>query len=94
MADEQVRARVVARGRVQMVGFRAFAQRRALELGLRGTVRNRADGALECVIEGPKDAVVRMVGMLEHGPSAARVDGIEVEYAAPQGDLPRMTVSV
>jgi acylphosphatase len=76
-----------------MVGFRAFAQRHARELGLRGTVRNRPDGTLECVVEGPKDAVERMVELLRRGPTAARVDSVEVEYGAPSGDLPAMSVS-
>ena len=93
MSGETVRAHAVVSGRVQMVGFRAFAQRRAGELGLRGTVRNRPDGTLECVCEGPRDAVERMVALLERGPSAARVDHVQVEYSTANGDLPHMTVS-
>ena len=31
--------------------------------------------------------------LLERGPSHARVDSVDVDYEAPTGDLPRMTVS-
>lgn len=91
MDAEQVRARAVVKGRVQMVGFRAFVQRHAT--GLRGVVRNRPDGTLETVVEGPKPEVERVIGLLHRGPSAARVDGVDVEYLPATGDLPPMTVS-
>ena len=40
---------VVIRGRVQGVGFRAWTEYTALELGLQGWVRNRRDGAVEAL---------------------------------------------
>ncbi|MFC1791934.1 acylphosphatase, partial [Gemmatimonadota bacterium] len=41
-------------GRVQGVFFRAWTRQKALELGLRGTVRNRFDGSVEaCVLGSP-----------------------------------------
>lgn len=70
------RARVVVRGRVQGVGFRWAAVREALELGLTGWVRNRADGGVEALLEGPRDAVDRMVAWLSVGPRPARVSGV------------------
>ena len=87
------RARAVVKGRVQMVGFRAFVQRHAGGAGLRGTVRNRADGSLETVLEGPSQDVERVIGLLHQGPSHARVDSVDVEYQQPAGDLPPMTVT-
>ena len=50
---------VVLHGRVQGVGFRCFVARGARELGLRGEVRNRADGAVEVVAEGDAAALER-----------------------------------
>ena len=76
-----------------MVGFRAFVQRHAQQLGLRGSVSNRPDGAVECDVEGPRVAVEQMLQLLWRGPISARVDDVTVEYRAPSGDLPSMRVS-
>ena len=43
---------LVIRGRVQGVGYRAFAEYTALDHGLGGWVRNRRDGAVEAVLRG------------------------------------------
>jgi acylphosphatase len=93
MGSEVIRARAVVRGRVQMVGFRAYVMRHARVTGLHGVVRNRHDGTLECVVEGPREAVDHVIESLKQGPPAARVDGVEVEFETPVGDLPAMTVS-
>jgi acylphosphatase len=91
MATAEVRARAVVKGRVQMVGFRAFVQRHAG--ALRGTVRNRPDGTLEAVVQGPRDQVERMLSLLRQGPSHARVDAVDVEYLPAAGDMPPMRVT-
>jgi acylphosphatase len=93
MGEEIVRARAVVRGRVQMVGFRAFVLRHAREAALRGVVRNARDGTLECTVEGPKHAVERVLQALSRGPASARVDRVDVEYQPPLGDLPPMSVT-
>lgn len=64
-------------GRVQGVGFRWFTTRAARELGLRGSVRNLRDGAVEVVAEGPSDAVEALARRIARGPSGARVDAVE-----------------
>jgi acylphosphatase len=92
MEANVVRARAVVRGRVQMVGFRAFVLRHAEETGLRGVVRNAPDGTVECVIEGPQAEVDAMIAQLHSGPMHARVDRVDVEYQEPAGDLPPMAV--
>src|SRR5260370_19491211 len=43
---------LVIRGRVQGVGYRAFAEYTALDHGLAGWVRNRRDGAVEAGLAG------------------------------------------
>jgi acylphosphatase len=53
--------RVIIRGRVQGVGFRAWAEITALELGIEGWVRNRGDGSVEAVLAGSEEAVLTMV---------------------------------
>lgn len=65
-------------GRVQGVGYRAFVEMRAAELGLHGWVRNRRDGSVEAVVQGPSAAVDAMIEQCRSGPPAARVDRVEV----------------
>ncbi len=65
-------------GRVQGVGFRAFVEMHAADLGLVGWVRNRRDGAVEAVFQGAVDAVEEMLGLCRQGPPAAIVDRVEL----------------
>ena len=65
-------------GRVQGVGYRAFVEMRAAELGLSGWVRNRRDGSVEAVVQGPSAAVDAMLDRCRSGPPGARVDRVEV----------------
>ena len=93
MASDVVRVRAVVRGRVQMVGFRAFVQRHARGTDLRGTVRNAPDGTVVCEAEGARPVVEGLVDALHRGPSYARVDRVDVEHLEPSGDLPPMSVT-
>jgi acylphosphatase len=93
MGEAVIRVRAVVHGRVQMVGFRAFVIHHAGDAGLSGTVRNEPDGTVEAVLEGPRHEVEQMLDLLREGPSHARVDHVDVEYAAPTGTLPAMMVA-
>lgn len=88
MMDEgqKVRRGFTIKGRVQGVGFRWWTWRNASRLGLRGTVRNRPDGAVEVRVEGPPQAVGELREMLSRGPAAASVTSLE-EFE-PGGGLP------
>lgn len=68
-----VRRRFWIEGRVQMVGFRAFATVHARRLGLRGWVRNSELGAVEVLAEGPPAAVEGFARLLQRGPAASEV---------------------
>jgi acylphosphatase len=76
-----VHRHVVIRGRVQGVGYRAWAEVTALERGLQGWVRNRRDGAVEAVFGGPEDEVAAMIAQCRRGPPGARVDAIDQREA-------------
>ncbi|HJU85928.1 MAG TPA: acylphosphatase [Gemmatimonadota bacterium] len=72
--------RCVVRGRVQGVGFRWFVTRSAEQLGVRGTVRNRDDGAVEVVLQADDPASVEaMIDRLHRGPPGSRVQELECE---------------
>jgi acylphosphatase len=65
-------------GRVQGVGYRAFVEMMAAELCLSGWVRNRRDGSVEAVLQGPPEAVEAMLDLCRRGPAASRVDRVEI----------------
>jgi acylphosphatase len=73
----QVVRRLVIRGRVQRVGYRAFVEYMAQRLAIEGWVRNRADGSVETVVAGPAAAVEGMIEACRRGPPSARVDALE-----------------
>lgn len=66
-------------GRVQGVGYRAFAARVARALKLRGGARNLEDGRVEVVASGAVHALDRMESALGEGPRLARVTRVDVE---------------
>jgi acylphosphatase len=65
--------RVIVYGKVQGVGFRAFAEREATALKLDGWVRNRADGTVEVMVQGEAALLERMMMALRVGPPHAAV---------------------
>jgi acylphosphatase len=70
--------RLVIRGRVQGVGYRAFVEDEAAMRGVEGFVRNRRDGTVEAVIGGSPEAVAAMIDTCRRGPFSALVDDVEV----------------
>jgi len=82
-------------GRVQGVGYRAWAIETATRLGLRGWVRNRGDGSVEALVIGGENAVASMIEACRDGPFAATVAGVALSEAADDGSeefRPRPTV--
>lgn len=82
-------ARIMATvyGRVQGVGYRAFAREAALQLGLSGYVRNLSDGSVQVVAEGEKQLLDRFIEKLKEGPPFGRVTDAEVTWHEYIGDL-------
>jgi acylphosphatase len=75
--------RYVVHGRVQGVGFRYFVEREALQLGLDGYVRNRADRTVEVYASGRPDQLNELKQLLERGPASSRVDNVEEHQSEP-----------
>lgn len=87
-ADQNVRAHVWVKGRVQGVGFRAHVEYSARQLGgLTGWVRNVGDDRVEAVAEGERRQVERFIQMMQDGPRASRVDESRVEWEEPTGEF-------
>jgi acylphosphatase len=74
----------VVTGRVQGVFFRASARDEGRRLGVKGWVRNVADGGVELIIEGDKFAVGKMLQWCTHGPPGAEVTDMATKWEAPE----------
>ena len=84
--------RVLVRGLVQGVGYRYFAERAARHLGLRGYVRNLADGRVEAVAAGEDEAIEAFVEQLRQGPAAGSVAGLEVSPTTLEETVTRFEI--
>ena len=81
MAD----SRILVMGRVQGVGFRRFAQKVALRIGLRGAVRNLEDGRVELFVLAPSPEKLKaLLEQLKKGPSHGHVSHLEEEILSPE----------
>jgi acylphosphatase len=80
-----VRYRVLISGLVQGVSFRDACRRAAERQGVSGWVRNRPDGSVEAVFEGPAAAVDALVDWSRHGPRLALVKDVRVQAEPPEG---------
>lgn len=86
------RASLRIKGRVQGVFFRESARREAERLGVHGFVRNLADGDVEAVAEGPREALEQFVTWCHKGPPSARVEHVQVTEQPPTQQFSRFTV--
>jgi acylphosphatase len=79
-------------GIVQGVGFRYSAVHEARRLGVKGFVRNLADGSVEAVGEGGARAVTAFLAWLEIGPPGATVRRVDVTETPYTGRFNGFTV--
>lgn len=82
MHQEQAAKRYYITGMVQGVGYRYFARRAALRLGVAGYVMNLRDGRVHVYAVGRSDSLVEFRRELERGPQSASV-GQVWEQEAP-----------
>ncbi|MGD9794555.1 MAG: acylphosphatase [Acidimicrobiia bacterium] len=88
-----VRRRVIVRGDVQGVGYRASCARQAGVVGVAGWVRNRFDGSVEAVFEGASANVETLIEWCRIGPRMARVTQVIVHDEDPEGIAGFITAS-
>ncbi|MCB5254859.1 MAG: acylphosphatase [Candidatus Cloacimonetes bacterium] len=70
---------IILQGRVQGVGFRYFAKKQALRLGLRGCVRNLPDGSVCIVVDADDRDLELYCELLRRGTFFSRVDTLSTE---------------
>ncbi|QRZ93723.1 acylphosphatase [Bacillus sp. LJBS06] len=70
--------RIIVDGRVQGVGFRYFVQMEADKRKLAGWVKNRDDGRVEMLAEGPENALQSFLEAVKKGSPFSKVTDISV----------------
>lgn len=76
---------ILVSGKVQGVGYRRFAQKAALAVGICGWVRNLKDLRVEVCAQGNESQMREFVEQLKKGPSFARVDRVEERMTSAKG---------
>ena len=71
--------KIIVRGRVQGVFYRASTKQKARELGVNGTVKNQSDGSVIIEATGNESAVDLLISWCKQGPELAKVRSVEVE---------------
>jgi acylphosphatase len=90
VTSERVQARV--RGVVQGVSYRANTAARAQSLELRGWVRNRDDGSVELIAEGPRSQLDALIQWCWVGPRMARVAAVDCEWSAARNEFTQFEI--
>ena len=84
---ENKRVHILVKGRVQGVGFRAFVEFSAGQIGVHGWVRNLGWDQVEAVAEGASEQIDRFITAVQTGPRAARVDECKIDHETPTGEF-------
>lgn len=88
MENENIeRLHAIVQGFVQGVGFRFFVYRAGLDLQLHGWVRNRINGNVEILADGPKKKLDAFLEDIRKGPQMAQVVKVDVEWQKSKNDL-------
>ena len=69
--------RLIIKGRVQGVGYRRWFEKEAIQLNLKGYVRNLATGEVEATLVGEPQTILTMIHHSYVGPLHAQVESIE-----------------
>ena len=92
MTDEMARVHVWVQGLVQNVGFRAYVEYNARQIGVAGWVRNVGYDTVEAVVEGERAKVDRFIEAMKAGPRASRVNESRVEWENATGEFKEFDV--
>jgi acylphosphatase len=87
MSPSQERLHAIVSGLVQGVNYRSNTRGHALMRGLTGWVRNRADGSVEVVAEGPREVLADFLQYLRQGPRAAVVEDVRETWGPATGEF-------
>ncbi|NMC28577.1 MAG: acylphosphatase [Pelolinea sp.] len=92
-SPQAARLHATISGRVQGVGFRFFTMQSAWTHEVTGWVRNRMNGDVEVLAEGPKEALEALIADLHQGPASASVSNVKTEWLPYQGEFTTFNAS-
>lgn len=87
------RIEAIVSGRVQLVMYRDFAQRKAKGLRLVGEVQNLKDGTVRVIAEGPREKLEKYVEKLHKGSILSHVEGVNVAWVPATGAYKRFDIT-
>lgn len=90
---DKKKARVIVRGQVQGVGYRYFALKTAQKTGISGCVKNMQDGSVELMAEGENGKIEEFIQTLRHKHPWAKIEALEVEWQAYDGEFERFEIT-
>ena len=85
MNESKIKIKVF--GYVQGVFFRYTTKKFARNLGLKGYVKNMADGTVYIEAEGPKDKLNELLEFSKRGPKHAQVERVEFTYSQTMNEF-------
>ncbi len=71
--------KIVIKGKVQGVWFRASAKNEALLIGLKGKIWNNPDGSVSAIVQGDMDNINLFLNWCRVGPGLAKVEDVSME---------------
>lgn len=80
-AHKEIKCRIT--GKVQMVMFRDFIQRKARSFGIAGVAENKDDRSVNVIAQGSEEALNSFIEHLHKGPFLAKVARVDVEWREP-----------
>ncbi|MCS7365132.1 MAG: acylphosphatase [archaeon GB-1867-035] len=93
MNKNKVKARIIVKGNVQGVGYRALVKTLATRNQLKGLIRNLKDGSVEIFVEGTKQSINCFLKEIEikgdpKDPLSLNVEDIELYWEGMEGYKP------
>jgi acylphosphatase len=86
-SSQYIRVHLIISGKVQGVYFRKHTQDISLQNNVYGWVKNLQNGGVECVLEGLKSNIDKVMIWCHQGPPNSRVDNVEIKYEEFTGDF-------
>lgn len=86
-SSQSIRVHLIISGKVQGVYFRKHTQDISLQNNVYGWVKNLQNGDVECVLEGLKSNIDKVMIWCHQGPPNSRVDNVEIKYEEFTGDF-------